>query len=143
MDNSKLITEKLEDYCRDNNIKVTGQRKLVAEVIQDCDDHPDVESVYLRAKKIDDKISIATVYRTINLLEEAKIIEKHDFGDGKSRYEVVLDEHHDHLIDIKTREIIEFYDEELENLKEKVAKRLGYELVGHRLELYAKPLSKK
>lgn len=141
MSKSNEIIQKLEEYCRNNNVKITGQRKLVAEVISTCDDHPDVESVYLRAKKIDDNVSIATVYRTINLLETAKIIEKHDFGDGKSRYEMVLeDEHHDHLIDIKTGEIVEFYDEELELLKSKVAKKLGYELVDHRLELYAKKI---
>lgn len=141
MTGSKNITDKLEEYCKKQNIKITGQRKLIAEVMQSCTDHPDVEKVYMRAKELDDKISIATVYRTINLLEEAQIIERHDFGDGKSRYEMVLEDHHDHLIDIKSREIIEFHDEELEKLKIQVAKRLGYELVGHRLELYAKPLN--
>jgi Fur family transcriptional regulator, ferric uptake regulator len=143
MAGNKDIIRKLEEYCIQNNIKITGQRKRISEVMQTCSDHPDVESVYKRAKKLDEKISIATVYRTINLLEEAQIIEKHDFGDGKSRYEMILEEHHDHLIDIKSREIIEFYDEELEKLKIKVAKNLGYELVGHRLELYAKPLKTK
>ncbi|MBT4879088.1 MAG: transcriptional repressor [Alphaproteobacteria bacterium] len=137
------ITKKLEEYCKDNNIKITEQRRIIAEAIAESDDHPDVDQVFLRAKKYDNKISIATTYRTMKLLEEASIIEKHDFGNGKSRYELVSDDHHDHLIDIHTGEIIEFHDESLENLKSKIAEELGYKLVDHRLELYATSLDKK
>jgi len=138
------IVKKLEDYCKNNNIKITEQRKIIVETIADSNDHPDVEQVFIRAKEHDSKISIATTYRTIKLLEEAGIIEKHDFGDGKSRYELVTDDHHDHLIDIQTGDIIEFYDEELEKLKDKIADKLGFKLVDHRLELYAiKSSSKK
>ena len=137
------ITKKLEEYCKDNNIKITEQRRIIAEAIAESDDHPDVDQVFLRAKKYDNKISIATTYRTMKLLEEASIIEKHDFGNGKSRYELVSDDHHDHLIDINTGEIIEFHDESLENLKSKIAEELGYKLVDHRLELYATSLDKR
>ena len=137
------ITKKLEEYCKDNNIKITEQRRIIAEAIAESDDHPDVDQVFLRAKKYDNKISIATTYRTMKLLEEASIIEKHDFGNGKSRYELVSDDHHDHLIDIHTGEIIEFHDESLENLKSKIAEELGYKLVDHRLELYATSLDKR
>ena len=137
------ISKKLEEYCKDNNIKITEQRRIIAEAIAESDDHPDVDQVFLRAKKYDNKISIATTYRTMKLLEEASIIEKHDFGNGKSRYELVSDDHHDHLIDINTGEIIEFHDESLENLKSKIAEALGYKLVDHRLELYATSLDKR
>ena len=137
------ISKKLEEYCKDNNIKITEQRRIIAEAIAESDDHPDVDQVFLRAKKYDNKISIATTYRTMKLLEEASIIEKHDFGNGKSRYELVSDDHHDHLIDINTGEIIEFHDESLENLKSKIAEELGYKLVDHRLELYATSLDKR
>lgn len=137
------ISKKLEEYCKENNIKMTEQRRIIAEAIAESDDHPDVDQVFLRAKKYDNKISIATTYRTMKLLEEASIIEKHDFGNGKSRYELVSDDHHDHLIDINTGEIIEFHDESLENLKSKIAEELGYKLVDHRLELYATSLDKR
>lgn len=137
------ISKKLEEYCKDNNIKITEQRRIIAEAIAESDDHPNVDQVFLRAKKYDNKISIATTYRTMKLLEEASIIEKHDFGNGKSRYELVSDDHHDHLIDINTGEIIEFHDESLENLKSKIAEELGYKLVDHRLELYATSLDKR
>jgi Fur family ferric uptake transcriptional regulator len=139
---TKKISKRLEEYCKENNIKITEQRKIIAEAIADSDDHPDVDQVFLRAKQNDSKISIATTYRTIKLLEEASIIEKHDFGNGKSRYEFVSDDHHDHLIDINTGEIIEFHNEELETLKAGIAKKLGYKLVDHRLELYATALTK-
>ena len=136
------ISKKLEDYCKENNIKITEQRKIIVEAIAESDDHPDVDQVFLRAKKRDNKISIATTYRTMKLLEEAGIIEKHDFGNGKSRYELVSGDHHDHLININTGEIIEFHDESLEKLKSKIALDLGYKLVDHRLELYATPIDK-
>ena len=126
----------LEALCIKKGMKMTGQRRVIARVLSDSDDHPDVEEVYARASDIDPKISIATVYRTVRLFEEAEILERHDFGDGRSRYEEVSDEHHDHLIDIRTREVIEFRDEEIEKLQAEIAERLGFKLVGHRLELY-------
>ena len=140
--NKDIILEKLENYCKNNNVKITEQRKVIAQVVAKSDDHPDVEQVFIRAKKIDSNISIATTYRTMKLLEDAEIIEKHDFGDGRSRYELVTDDHHDHLININTGEIIEFYDENLEELKDKIAEKLGFKLVDHRLELYAIPTKK-
>src|SRR5690606_12776077 len=112
------------------------QRRIVARVLSDSDDHPDVETVYQRASKIDPRIGLATVYRTLRLFEEANILERHDFGDGRARYEEVRDEHHDHLIDVHTGEVIEFTNEEIELLQAKVAEELGYRLVDHRLELY-------
>lgn len=139
---SSEIINKLEKYCKDNHIKITEQRKIITEVIANSNDHPDVEKLYERAKKLDSHISIATTYRTIKLLEEAKIIERHDFRDGKSRYELITDEHHDHLVNIKTGKIIEFYDKELEQLKLQIVEKLGYKLIDHRLELYVVPKSK-
>jgi len=127
---------RLETLCIEKGMKMTGQRRVIARVLSDSDDHPDVEEVYARASAIDPKISIATVYRTVRLFEEAEILERHDFGDGRSRYEEVSDEHHDHLIDIRTREVIEFQDPEIEKLQAEIARRLGFKLVGHRLELY-------
>lgn len=124
-------------------MKMTGQRRVIAQVISDANDHPDVEEVYKRSSKIDPHISIATVYRTVRLFEDAGIVEKHDFGDGRARYEEATDAHHDHLIDVKSGKVVEFYNEELERLKDKVAKELGYKLVDHRLELYAVPLDGK
>jgi len=118
---------------------MTGQRRVIASVLSDADDHPDVEEVYRRATQIDPRISIATVYRTVRLFEEANILERHDFGDGRSRYEEITDEHHDHLIDIQTGHVIEFQNDELEVLKEKIAAQHGFKLVGHRLELYGVP----
>ena len=129
-------TSRLETLCIGKGMKMTGQRRIIARVLSDSDDHPDVEEVYARASAIDPKISIATVYRTVRLFEEAEILERHDFGDGRSRYEEVSDEHHDHLIDIRTREVVEFQDPEIEALQAEIARRLGYKLVGHRLELY-------
>lgn len=122
---------------------MTGQRRTVAKVIAESNDHPDVEEVYNRASKQDPNISIATVYRTVRLFEEAGIIEKHDFGDGRARYEEATDDHHDHLIDVRSGKVIEFYNAEIEKIQEKIAKELGYKLVDHRLELYAVPLNDK
>lgn len=122
---------------------MTGQRRTIVQVISDANDHPDVEEIYRRAATLDTKISIATVYRTVRMFEEAGIIEKHDFGDGRARYEESSDEHHDHLIDIRSGKVIEFHNDEIERLQELVAKELGYTLVGHRLELYAVPVGEK
>lgn len=119
---------------------MTGQRRVIAQVLEDASDHPDVEDLYNRASKIDSHISIATVYRTVKLLEETGIIERHEFRDGRARYEIVPENHHDHLIDLKTGNVIEFESEEIERLQEKIARDLGYRLVDHRLELYAVPL---
>lgn len=130
----------IEKKCESSRLKMTEQRRVIARVLAESDDHPDVEALYQRAVAVDSKISIATVYRTVKLFEEAGIIEKHDFGDGRSRYEEAQDDHHDHLINLKTGEVIEFVDEEIERLQEAIAKRLGYRLVDHRLELYAVPL---
>ncbi|MFN3460212.1 MAG: transcriptional repressor, partial [Oceanibaculum sp.] len=116
-------------------------RRVIAQVLSNSTDHPDVELVYQRATAIDPRISIATVYRTVRLLEEANILERHDFGDGRARYEEAPEEHHDHLIDIETRTVVEFQNEEIEKLQELIAEKLGYRLVGHRLELYGVPLN--
>lgn len=116
---------------------MTEQRRVIARVLSESGDHPDVESVHQRATRVDPKISIATVYRTVRLFEEASILERHDFGDGRARYEEVADEHHDHLIDIETGEVIEFSNADIEKIQEQVARQLGYRLVDHRLELYA------
>ncbi|WP_244635673.1 Fur family transcriptional regulator [Chthonobacter albigriseus] len=121
-------------------MRMTEQRRVIARVLENSTDHPDVEEVYRRASAIDDKISISTVYRTVKLFEDAGIIARHDFRDGRSRYETVPDEHHDHLIDLRSGQVIEFRNEEIEALQDLIAKRLGYRLVDHRLELYAVPL---
>ncbi len=119
---------------------MTEQRRIIARVLQSSQDHPDTEEVYRRAVLIDDKISISTVYRTVKLFEDAGIVERHEFGDGRSRYETVPEEHHDHMINLKTGEVIEFKNGEIEALQEAIAKKLGYRLVDHRLELYGIPL---
>ena len=119
---------------------MTGQRRVIAQTISMANDHPDVEEIYKRAAELDKNISIATVYRTVRMFEEAGIIEKHDFGDGKARYEELSEEHHDHLIDMTTGKVIEFVDAEIEALQEAIARRLGYRLVDHRLELYGLPI---
>ncbi len=129
------------ERCEAKGLRMTGQRRVIAEVLEDSSDHPDVEELYGRAVAIDDKISIATVYRTVKLFEEAGILDKLEFGDGRARYEDAEREHHDHLIDLTTGDVIEFVDEEIEKLQERIAARLGYELRGHRLELYG--VSKK
>lgn len=124
----------------DRGLKMTDQRRTIARVLSESDDHPDVDQVYRRATRLDARISIATVYRTVRLFEEADILEKHDFGDGRARYEEVQDDHHDHLIDVKSGRVIEFYNEEIEAMKERIAKELGFELIDHRLELFGKPI---
>ena len=127
----------LEQLCIEKGLKLTDQRRVIAQVLSESSDHPDVEQVYNRATKVDPRISIATVYRTVKLFEEANILERHDFGDGRARYEEASEEHHDHLIDVNSGEVIEFCDEEIERLQREAAARLGYRLVGHRLELFA------
>jgi Fur family ferric uptake transcriptional regulator len=131
---------RIERLCIDKGMKMTEQRRVIARVLSMAKDHPDVEKVYRRASEMDPKISIATVYRTVRLFEEANIIERHDFGDGRSRYEEATDEHHDHLIDIQSGEVIEFQNQEIEALQEEIAEKHGMKLVGHRLELYGVPL---
>ena len=130
------MTETIEQKCIAKGVKLTEQRKIIAKVMSEANDHPDVDELYIRVSKIDSKISIATVYRTVKLFEEAGILAKHDFKGGKARYEELSESHHDHLIDIKTGEIIEFVDDEIEKLQKKVAEKYGYELVDHKLELY-------
>tara|TARA_S200000501_G_scaffold321052_1_gene316289 strand:- start:2297 stop:2728 length:432 start_codon:yes stop_codon:yes gene_type:complete len=136
------MSETIEQKCLSKGVKLTEQRKIIVKVISESkkaygdSDHPDVDELYSRVSKIDSKISIATVYRTVKLLEEAGILAKHDFKGGKARYEAMIESHHDHLIDVKTGEIIEFVDEEIEALQKKVAEKYGYSLVDHKLELY-------
>ena len=131
---------RIERLCIEKGMKMTEQRRVIARVLSTADDHPDVEEVYRRASEMDPKISIATVYRTVRIFEEAKIVERHDFGNGRSRYEEATDEHHDHLIDIQSGKVIEFQNEEIEVLQKKIAKKHGMKLVGHRLELFGVPL---
>ena len=133
----------LEKRCTEKGLRMTGQRRVIAKVLEEAQDHPDVEDLYARASKIDSNISIATVYRTVKLLEETGMLERHEFRDGRARYEIVPENHHDHLIDLKTGNVIEFANEEIERLQEKIAQELGYRLVDHRLELYGIPLNKK
>ena len=130
------MPETIEEKCQSKGVKLTEQRKIIAKVMSESTDHPDVDELYIRANKIDSKISIATVYRTVKLFEESGILAKHEFKGGKARYEELNEGHHDHLIDIKTGEIIEFVDEEIEKLQKKVAEKCGYKLVDHKLELY-------
>ena len=130
------MSETIEQKCISKGVKLTDQRKIIAKIMSESQDHPDVDELYKRTVQIDSKISIATVYRTVKLFEEAGIVAKHDFKGGKARYEELSESHHDHLIDIKTGEIIEFVDEEIEKLQKKVADKYGYELVDHKLELY-------
>ncbi len=127
---------RLEQLCQEKGLKMTEQRRVISRVLSEATDHPDVELVYRRAVEIDPHISIATVYRTMRLFEEANVIEKLDFGDGRARFEENRDSHHHHLIDLHTGEVVEFQSPELEILKEKIAREMGYELIGHRLELY-------
>ena len=128
--------------CEIKGLRMTDQRRIVARVIGDADDHPDVEELYARAAKIDPKISLATVYRTVKLFEEAGILDRLEFGDGRARYEDAERDHHDHLIDVNTGQVIEFVDPEIEALQERIAARLGYRLIGHRLELLGVPAKK-
>ena len=130
----------LEQRCIDKGMRMTEQRRVIARVLEQADDHPDTEELYNRASKIDSGISISTVYRTVSLFEEAGIVERHEFRDGRARYETVPESHHDHLIDLKSGEVIEFTNEEIERLQTVIARELGYKLVDHRLELYGVPL---
>ena len=130
------MNDTIEQKCISKGVKLTEQRKIIAKIMSEANDHPSVDELYNRVSKIDQKISIATVYRTVKLFEEAGIVTKHDFKGGKARYEELNESHHDHLIDIKTGEIIEFVDDEIEKLQKKVAEKYGYELVDHKLELY-------
>ncbi|WP_157217450.1 Fur family transcriptional regulator [Flavisphingomonas formosensis] len=126
----------IEALCAEKGLRITEQRRVIARVLGDADDHPDVEALHERAAAIDPGISIATVYRTVRLFEEAGILERHDFGDGRARYEAAAEAHHDHLIDVETGRVIEFTDAELEQLQRRIAEKLGYRLVDHRMELY-------
>jgi len=130
------MSNKIEEKCLKAGVRLTDQRKLIAKVMSESEDHPDVDELHRRVSKLDSKTSIATVYRTVKLFEEAGIVSKHDFKGTKARYEQVPSEHHDHLIDVNTGEIIEFVNEDIENLQKKVAEKLGYKLIDHRLELY-------
>ena len=133
----------LEEACVAKGMRMTDQRRVIARVIEAASDHPDVEELYRRAATIDDRISLSTVYRTVNLFEEAGLVTKHDFKDGRARFELIPDEHHDHLIDIRSGKVIEFRNGEIEAIQDLIARRLGYRLVDHRLELYAVPLEDK
>ena len=133
-------TSSLEHLCIKRGMKMTGQRRIIARVLSEADDHPDVEELYRRSSQVDSKISIATVYRTVRLFEEAGLLDRHDFGDGRSRYEEASGDHHDHLIDVQTGKVIEFHDEKIEELQRQIASKLGYKLVDHRMELYGTPL---
>ena len=137
------MPSRLEQLCIDKGLKMTEQRRIIARVLSDSADHPDVEAVHRRATEIDPRISIATVYRTVRLFEEANILARHDFGDGRARYEEMPSDHHDHLIDLQSGRVIEFTNEAIERLQRQVAEQLGYRLVGHRLELYAVPIEGK
>jgi Fur family ferric uptake transcriptional regulator len=136
------MTKPIIKRCEAKGLRMTGQRRVIAQVLQDSDDHPDVEELYARASAIDTGISIATVYRTVKLFDEAGILDKLEFGDGRARYEDADRDHHDHLIDINSGEVIEFVDAEIEALQDKIARKLGYELRGHKMELYGVPIKK-
>ena len=133
----------LEQLCADKGLRITEQRRIIARVLSESDDHPDVELLHERANKIDSGISIATVYRTVRLFEEAGILDRHDFGDGRARYEAAPEAHHDHLIDVETGKVVEFVDPEIEALQKQIAAKLGYRLVDHRLELYGVRLDRE
>tara|TARA_Y100000590_G_scaffold412504_1_gene507544 strand:+ start:917 stop:1333 length:417 start_codon:yes stop_codon:yes gene_type:complete len=137
------MSNKIEEKCIKNGVRLTDQRKLVAKIMSESNDHPDVDELHRRVSKIDSKISIATVYRTVKLFEESGIVEKHDFKGNKARYEQAPQEHHDHLIDIHTGEIVEFVNEDIEKIQKQVAEKLGYKLVDHRLELYGSKIKNK
>ena len=131
---------RIERLCKQLGLKMTEQRRVIAQVLSESEDHPDVEAVYHRATRIDPRISIATVYRTVRLFEAANILERHEFGDGRGRYEEVSEKHHDHLIDVENGTVVEFQNEEIERLQREMARQLGYELISHRLELYGRPI---
>ena len=137
------MSDTIIERCEAQGMRLTGQRRTIAAVLEDADDHPDVEELYARASGVDAGISLATVYRTVKLFEEAGILEKLEFRDGRARYEDAEREHHDHLIDLRSGDVIEFVDAEIEELQERIAKKLGYELKGHRLELYGVPTTPK
>ncbi len=137
------MPHRIEKMCIDKGLRMTDQRRVIARVLSEAQDHPDAEELHRRAAAIDNRISIATVYRTVRLFEEAGILERHDFRDGRSRYEEAPEQHHDHLIDVSTGKVIEFRDEEIERLQQAIAERLGYRLVDHRLELYGAPIDAK
>ena len=134
--------DRLEKICMKKGMRMTDQRRVIARVLSLAKDHPDVEEIHRRAAEIDDNISIATVYRTMRLFEESGVVERHDFQDGRSRYEEATEDHHDHLIDLRTGDVIEFVSEEIEALQKRIAERHGYKLVDHRLELYGVPMDK-
>lgn len=131
---------RIEQLCQKNGLRLTEQRRVIARILSEAQDHPDAEELHRRASDVDRNISLATVYRTVKLFEEAGIIERHDFRDGRSRFEEATDDHHDHLIDIRSGDVVEFMNEEIERLQVEIARKLGYKLVDHRLELYAVPL---
>ena len=133
----------LEQLCADKGLRITEQRRVIARVLSESEDHPDVEQLHKRANSIDPGISIATVYRTVRLFEEAGILDRHDFGDGRARYEAAPEAHHDHLIDVETGKVVEFVDPEVEALQKQIAAKLGYRLVDHRLELYGVRLDRE
>lgn len=135
------MSSRIEDRCIEKGMKMTDQRRVIARVLSESEDHPDVEEVYRRSTEMDPNISIATVYRTVRLFEEASILERHDFGDGRARYEESPTEHHDHLINVQSGEVIEFANPEIEAMQREIARRYGFRLVGHRLELYGVPLT--
>ena len=137
------VAKTLEELCAERGMRMTEQRRVIARILEESADHPDVEELYRRSVKVDAKISISTVYRTVKLFEDAGIIERHDFRDGRSRYEEATEIHHDHLIDMKSGRVIEFMDEEIERLQDAIARRLGYRLIAHRLELYGVPAEEK
>ncbi|MGK6316135.1 Fur family transcriptional regulator [Neorhizobium sp. DT-125] len=136
------LSKTLEELCAEKGMRMTDQRRVIARILQESDDHPDVEELYRRSSRVDPRISISTVYRTVKLFEDEGIIERHDFRDGRSRYETVPEEHHDHMIDLNTGNVIEFRSAEIEALQERIAREHGFRLVGHRLELYGIPLDK-
>ncbi|MBP1851300.1 Fur family ferric uptake transcriptional regulator [Rhizobium halophytocola] len=132
----------LEEQCVERGMRMTEQRRVITRILEQSDDHPDVDELYRRAVEVDSRISISTVYRTVKLFEDAGIIERHEFRDGRSRYETVPEKHHDHLINLKTGEVIEFHSPEIEALQERIAREYGFRLIDHRLELYGVPLKK-
>jgi Fur family ferric uptake transcriptional regulator len=134
---------RIELQCQQRGLRMTGQRRTIARVLSAAADHPDVEEVYRRANKVDPRISLSTVYRTLKLFSDHGMLERHDFGAGRQRYEQASGPHHDHLINVETGSVIEFHNEEIEKIQERIAKDLGFELIGHRLELYAVPLKRK
>ena len=138
-----MSLETISKRCRNAGIRMTGQRRLIIKVLENSKDHPDVDTLFERSNKIDSKVSIATVYRTVKLLQNAGILEKLEFNDGRSRFEDAVRKHHDHLIDLDTGKVIEFIDEEIEHIQKKIANKLGYDLVGHKLELYGKKNDRK